>query len=349
MTLVELLAVIGVVLILTALIIPAVQAARESARRSRCLNNLKQIGLALQVYHTDVNSLPPGRVKTYDRRYSGPNPPCTSTIVDKSFLLHLLPYLEQAPLFNAINHDLTILGLENSTIWGVSVEVFACPSDPGAGRPRVLDPAALSSYGIPVPPTGPCSMTFTSYAGCFGSLNTFALPTERRHCVVAPEKIAQNNGCFNDRSPLTLASATDGLSCTILVSEKVTDSYRVLDRADSSAVEFNRHGWYVTGNMGDTLYTGLYPPNSFKKGGEWDAIFSSASSYHAGGIHALMGDGSVHFVKDTIQSWPFDFSANSPAGASHDPGGWWVDLPVPGVWQALSTRSGGETIPAEGF
>jgi hypothetical protein len=75
-----------------------------------------------------------------------------------------------------------------------------------------------------------------------------------------------------------------------------------------------------------------------------DAFTRSASSQHPGGLNALMGDDSVRFIKDTIQSWAFDPLTGQPAGALQTAGGWWTCVPPQGLWQALSTRAGGEAI-----
>ncbi|MHB1557829.1 MAG: DUF1559 family PulG-like putative transporter, partial [Isosphaeraceae bacterium] len=308
MTLIELLVVIGVLTLLAAIILPAVQFARQSARRVQCLNNLRQIGLAIQSYHEAVGSLPPGRFLLYDPRFAGANPPCSSTSVDKSFLVEILPFIDNSPLYNTINQSLAIVGPENTTVWSVPVSAYACPCDVAAGRPHLLDPAQLPSYGIPALTDDAYFMVFASYAGCFGSLNTSALPTESRHCFVAPQNIAQNNGCFNDRSPIRFASVTDGMSHTLLCAERTN----FIDRYD-------RNGWYVTGNLGDTLFTALRPPNPRDAGGSLLVVPSAASSLHPGGVATLMADGSARFIKESIQSWPFDSLTRGPSGAVINP------------------------------
>ncbi len=344
-TLIELLVVISIFGVLVALVLPAVQSAREAARRLQCANNLKQLGLAIHGYHDAFSSLPPGRIKTYDRRYAGTNPPCTSSVVDKSLEVFVLPFMEQLSLFNSINQNLAIIGAENSTAHSVAISGFACPSDPMSGIIRDLDPGQLTEYGVP----DPAHMVFTSYAGCIGSLPVTAVPLPRNGCVVPAILFAQCNGAFNDLAPIRLASVADGLSNTIFLVEKSVTILQVLDIVNPGLV--SKRGWYITGNWGDTLITAMYPPDAYKKVvlGAASAWTDSASSLHPGGVNVLMGDGSVRFVKESIQSWPSDPVTGNPAGASLSSGGWWIHLPQAGVWQALSTRSGGEVVDADAF
>ena len=346
-TLIEVLAVISVVSLLMALLLPAVQSAREAAQRAQCGNNLKQIGIAVHAYEGAFGSLPTGRSKTYDPRYSGPNPPCTSRMVDKSFLVMLLPQLEQSPLYNSINQSLTIFGRENRTIFSISVGGYACPSDPEAGSRRDGDITRMINLGL-ASPGEELNVSFTSYSGCFGSFDVVALPTLENHCLVPAPLGAQSNGCLGDAAPIRLASVSDGLSQTILVAEKATAKFRKLDDA---GLLFSRYGWYFSGNMGDTLFTTFYPPNMDLKvsplAGPRQTF--AASSLHPGGINALLGDGSVRFVKDSIDTWAFDALLGQPIGATLNANGWWDGVPPFGVWQKLSTRSSGEVIDSSAY
>jgi prepilin-type N-terminal cleavage/methylation domain-containing protein/prepilin-type processing-associated H-X9-DG protein len=344
-SLIEVLVVISIISLLIGLLLPAVQSAREAARRAQCSNNLKQFGLALQNYHDTFGSLPPGRIKAYDPRYSGPNPPCTSSIVDKSVEVFALEFLEQNTVYNAINESLAIVGAENSTVHAVAIATFACPSDPISGVARDLNPGALTKYGVP----DPARMVFTSYAGMIGSLPVLAQPLPSTNCVVPGSLIGQCNGVFNDLSPIRLASVTDGLSNTIFMAEKATTILQELNTLNPQFAA--QHGWYITGNWGDTLITSLYPPNACDQVAlaATTAWTNSASSMHPGGLNVLMGDGSVRFIKDSIQSWPFNPVSGNPVGASQNGQGAWVNLPPSGVWQALSTRSGGEIVGGDAF
>lgn len=345
LTLIELMVVILIVGLLTALSLPAIQAAREAARRAQCANNLRQIGLALHGYHDVHGCLPPGRMMSYDPRFAGPNPPCTALVVDKSFLMMLLPGMEQASLYSAINQELTFLAHENRTIHVSLVDTYSCPSDPDARRIREADTMSMVSLGLAAPGER-LGMAFTSYSACYGSYRVDALARPGSGCTVPARVLAQADGTFNDRAPIRLADIGDGTGFTIFVSEKAVTLYQRFDTDDMPLSR--RYGWSITGNWGDTLLTTFYPPNLVHRGTKSGLAHAcSASSLHPGGIHLLMGDGSARFISDTIQSWAFDPGSGEPVGARRNPGGWWENLPAPGVWQALGTRSGGEAVPVD--
>ena len=348
LTLIELLVVITIIGVLLALLIPAVQAVRESARRTQCVNNLKQIGLALLTYESAIGCLPPGRMLTNDPRYAGTNPPCTSLLVDKSWLLHILPQLEQSALYNSINQGLTIFGLENSTTRAVAVGTFACPSDPDAGQVRRGYALLLASFRLDSEAT-PFMTQYDSYVGMYGSLYLQAIPRSASGCQVAPSVLAQVNGSFNDVSPIRLSSLSDGVSNTMVASERALFPLRNAEANNSAA--FDQYGWTISGNWGDTLVSSFYPPNLHKKIVSDRCVepFFAASSLHPGGLNGLFGDGSVRFIKETISTWLFDPGNGNPRGAKTDAAGAWINLPDRGVWQSLTTRDGGETVSADSY
>ncbi len=192
-------------------------------------------------------------------------------------------------------------------------------------------------------------MVFTSYSACYGSYYVNALPRPANRCQVPGMLGEQVNDSFNDFSPISLASIGDGLGQTLFITEKSTTTFRRIDRVDPTISP--KSGWWIAGNWGDTLMSTFYPPNLFKQVGPAAnyALTRSASSLHPGGVNALMGDGSVHFIKEMIDTWPFDPFTGNPAGSTQDPGGWWVNLPKPGIWQSLATPNGREVVADSEF
>ncbi len=242
--------------------------------------------------------------------------PARRRFIDKGLLIYLLPTLEQTTLYNTINQNLTILGAENQTVHTVSVSTFVCPDDPTAGYPRDVPANDLAPFGLPDPPSGRQRMVFSNYVGSAGPFPTLGLPLPLNHCQVTSQARAQNSGAFCDVSPLNAASISDGLSHTIFLAEKATITLQPLTAV--TPLPFEQYGWYVAGNWGDTLFTCFYRPNAFRTTAPLGspAFINSASSLHPGGLNVAMGDGSVHFVKETINCWPTDRLSGQPSGCA---------------------------------
>jgi type II secretory pathway pseudopilin PulG len=304
---IEVLVVLAVLGLLTALLLPAVQAAREAARRAQCANNLRQIGLALHQYNETYRSLPIGWMPGYDRRFYDVDPKCASRFVDRSFLVAILPQLEQGALFDAINADVGIVARENRTIFTVSIGAYNCPSDFGAGRPRPINMRSLV-IGDQAEPWEELDASFTSYTACHGTFPVYAVASQANGCRLDPRLAAQADGCFLPPTRMPLSAVRDGLSQTLSVAERATATLRDFDPA-----VYGEHGWYFVGNIGDTLCTTFYPPNAWRLT-DVSTTVAGASSMHPRGINALMGDGAVSFVGDGIQSWPLDPESATPPG-----------------------------------
>ena len=334
-SLVELLVVIGIIGVVAALILPAVQAARESARRVQCLNRLRQIGLALQSYEGLHGSFPCGVVAATDPRLNPPNYPCRGIYNDRSFLVAILPQIEQLPLYNSINHSLAIYGPENQTAGTVAVSAYLCPSDPVAGTPR---PVTTQPPRILTPWDDGHDVATTSYVGSYGSILVLPLVNlPGSNCRVDPRIWAQVNGVIAGPESIRAADIRDGLSTTMLLAER---SMTKIQRQDERMYQ-NFGDWY-SGWPGDTVLAAMWPPN----GASVETGVLGMSSLHPGGVHVGFCDGSARFVKDSINSWPLD-ALDYPSGSTLTPGGWWIDLPRPGVWQAMATRAGGEIVSGD--
>lgn len=344
-TLVELLVTIAIIMILIGLLTPAVQSAREAARRARCTQNLRQIGIALHAYHDAASTLPPGGMRCYDPRYCSGD--CHDRWIDKGIFVSILPYIEQSLLYDAANQNLSIYSIENRTVQGVVVGGLTCPSDPTASSPQALsnvpDASALGPFFVrPVDPSR--RMALTSYAGCYGSYLVAGIAQPGADCSLPAQVLRELDGTFNTRQSIRLADISDGLSQTMFVSEhSVTSIYAAKEVAHWHSQDV---AWFISGNLGSTLFVTYFPPNIHRKANlSASGNFPyAASSNHPGGLNALMGDGSVRFIKDTISTWPYDITSGRPLDATMAPGGW-VDLSsTPGVWQALGTRAGGEVV-----
>ncbi len=317
-TLIELLVVIAIIGVLVALLLPAVQAAREAARRTQCTNNLKQLSLAVQMYTDAHGVFPPGS--------QGP-------VYQFSPFARIFPYLEQSALYAAINFDVGLreganlpVQPANTTATLTLVGVFLCPSDPN--ERQILDPQYK-----------PCS-----YVACVGT------GTQDDGSFLSPNP----DGVIYGSSKVRLVDVRDGLSQTVVLSESLIGNgsnpaqgrqgdpqYQYLHLGDemppttvpSAALcslpsslpwKGNRNYAWSIGRLDTTLYNHMLLPNdpqpdcyhTHARG--WKA----ARSMHSGGVNTAFGDGHVAFIKDSIS------------------------LPT---WRALATRSGRETLSSSDY
>jgi prepilin-type N-terminal cleavage/methylation domain-containing protein/prepilin-type processing-associated H-X9-DG protein len=366
-TLIELLVVIAIIAVLIALLLPAVQAAREAARRAQCVNNLKQIGLALANYESSNGCYPYGSAL----ENTGPN--CIYGVNTfhngSSMFVRMLPNLEQQALFNAWNFWFISDTTQNTTVAGTGLKVLWCPSD-------------ATVYGVTaVVPTPNHLMwdgttnahAFTSYAGCVGTFPNGSTNTSANFL----QEISQYNGMFyyigyptlvptvnpnpgfnpGSISSVTVAGVTDGTSNTIGVGERAHGKCPNVTEPDGNNDITDNQYWYSS-NRSHSLFTTLFPINAWKYvadddavGGATDDIYSnSAGSFHPGGANFLFMDGSVRFLKDTISTWPYNSATGMPNNVTYNSSTClYTVLPAQGVYEALSTRGSGEIVSADSY
>jgi prepilin-type N-terminal cleavage/methylation domain-containing protein/prepilin-type processing-associated H-X9-DG protein len=339
-TLIELLVVIAIIVLMVSFLLPALQGAREAARRIQCTNNLKQLGLGLQQYESAYGAYPPSLVLAG----LGNTP---DWVGGWSVNARILPFLEQGTLFNAINWGSTFQAPINQTVASTSLAVFVCPSE-------------VSPYPID---TSGGSTGVVSYGWCLGdwyvwggfamypNRTAFSPNRSRRHSefsdgmtntIVASEvktRQDERTDCGNfafinspgqvpdpSAPPGQFPQINDGSMCT-------QDSAGHTAWADG---QVNQSGmttaWSpntkVSGQSNTSFYFGLDDPPDLDligikeaDGGPTYAAVTSRS-YHPGGVNSLFGDGSVRFVKESV---------------------------VGGVWRALGSVSGGEIISATDY
>jgi prepilin-type processing-associated H-X9-DG protein len=330
------LVVIAIIGVLVALLLPAVQSAREAARRIHCTNNLKQIALATHGYADAWTTLPRGGFLQQAFAGSSLYDSSGNPYISGGIFLLLLPYLDQRPLYNAMNFQVNIFTAINATISATGLSTFWCPSDPGISNPRTLLDGSFYD-------SGPFRMNYTSYAGNCGTWTQGWLPQYN----------GQLNGLFLREAAVPMASVTDGLSNTLAFGEH---SQAILNASDQLC-----YHWWPSGYVPDTLFITLYPMNPQRAMADipdflsFDAYTLAASSQHPGGCNFAFLDGSVRFLKETIDCWRIDPATGLPRGISFDPipplGA--VVRVAPGtrfpVYQALSTRDRGEVIDAGSY
>jgi prepilin-type N-terminal cleavage/methylation domain-containing protein len=358
-TLIELLVVIAIIAILIALLLPAVQQAREAARRTQCRNNLKQLGLAHHNYHDTFNVFVYRRGGTRDLDSGGT---CIVTWPGRtrgncgrlSGFAGLLPYIDQAPLFNQIAGGGAPLGgtpvppggpegWAGWNVWNVTVPGFNCPSDSGISTNRTHN-----------------------YVFCTGD----TARTNNNAGVI--------RGVFGVFTCAAMRDIVDGTSNTILMSERarglafgtdpapvaVGGDYRVLNSIivnmdpinNPGACRLQAVGGFVAAGAGVKSWGGrqvwdgqvervgfntILPPNSLGciAGANVNADGNDAAipptSFHTGGVHCLMADGAVRFVSENINTGNL-----AAAGPAMNGGG----LSPYGIWGALGSKNGSETV-----
>jgi len=339
-TLIELLVVIAIIAVLIALLLPAVQAAREAARRAQCVNNLKQLGLAAHNYHSAQNTLPANL-------YLHPNYSSANYVWNNaSWLVFLLPQMEQQPLYNAINFSFMwgtsnagwktsmALGNQNSTVRQSVLNTLLCPSDPSPP----LDTTNADEIGSSL-------AAGTSYVGnvgdnclaCNPPANTVQLCAAQGYmcrgsqlgdpaggAATVPPPPPTGSGIFWRECPgVAFGQITDGTSNTFMAGEQIMKVtlwnawVEANQTVGSTAVPLNylAPGVSMSGAGSTVVATGASDT------GSWTHWYSFRSM-HSGGANFAMADGSVKFIKSSI-SMP--------------------------TYQALSTRAGGEVISSDAY
>lgn len=352
-TLIELLVVIAIIAVLIAPLLPAVQSAREAARRIQCTNNLKQIALAAANYHDVSGTFPGGS-------YSPLVKPATWHFAQNfSCFVRMLPYTEQSTIYNAVNFNNNYGSYTNVTIAGVRLAVLTCPSDT-ANTPTQLRNASSASGTVPAwnfgvnndPDKPPDSVFFQAYSSYAGSMGTF--PVAYQQSFNSPAELNQTNGVIYNESSVSISGITDGTSNTFLFGEHARTNLMTYDPGFALS-----DGQWNSGRIYDSMFATCYPPNVRLTGsnsGSVTAIVNggfypeTATSQHPGGVNMALCDGSVRFIKNSISTWSFDPTTNMPVGIgltnfvySVTPG------TVIGVWQQLSTTNGGEIISADSY
>ncbi len=320
-TLVELLVVITIIGILIALLLPAVQAAREAARIAQCINNLKQIGIALHGYHTALRSFPPGYISAV-----GTDNVAHDLGPGWGWAAMILPYIELDNVNAQINFNADITKPVNASIRTTSLPVFLCPSDSGANKTFAVDLLNDSSptYSTPLTDSAgnPVTVAHSNYVGIFGNPEVtpdpgFLNPTQD------PARSPAHRGMLYRNFAVKVNDVTDGTSNTFFVGERSSNlAYPTWTGAVTGGQvpphipDYFNYGpegapLLVLGHTGDASDVPAHTPNSVV------AHVDDFWSWHPQGANFLMVDGSVRQIGNFIS---------------------------PPVYWALGTRAGGESI-----
>ncbi len=356
-TLIELLVVIAIIAVLIALLLPAVQQAREAARRTQCKNNMKQLGLALHNYHDVFGTFVyakggtngGGNASRYDGNYNR-----------RSGLVSLLPFMDQAALYNRIEAGDTTTtpvvipgGAAPWSGWGNSsgqgynqrISFFSCPTDPGILNVG-LAPKGVISYAFSMGDyLGTSNRDITNTNGlfaCNGTYGTRDVTDGTSNTLAFSERVQANFGIGGKSTPdiregtlTSVAGITTSPGACLAATAPIVAAGRY---TNGSAVKGRFSSTWCDGQPENVSFYAILAPNSVSctsdNNGNSDAAVNllSASSYHSGGVTALMADGAVRFISNNIDTGNLGV-LNTLGGKS----------PY-GVWGALGTRGGGETV-----
>lgn len=310
-TLVELLVVIAIIGILVGLLLPAVQAAREAARRMQCTNNLKQIGIAMHNYHDTLRNFPYG---SYNITEVWPS-------VGSNWRVGIMPYIEMGNVYNQLNFNASshfmaggAAGADalknNQALRGLSVPSYRCPS------------TSFMTFDIASGSNNNGTAMNVTYVGIQGAVDMYTTGTPgTANCGYGT---SAENGILPPNVQNNMGSISDGTSNTIMVAEQSG----LVNRKNITANYYG--GWYGTrhprrvtsGNCGDLWQAGTtavkFGPNSkIVESGSNDVMYgnnTTINSMHTGGVVVALGDGSVQFISDSLDLLTFKRLANKQDG-----------------------------------
>ena len=288
--------VIAIIGVLVALLLPAVQAAREASRRSSCQNNLKQLGIALHNFHDTYKKLPPGCEEDVLPR---PNPAGNSTMIrGTSWIVHTLPFIEQQPLYDKYDFTKAYNDVINALVGEQKIEGIYCPSGPDASRyldtnTNLTRCVTTHYYGIMGPSlaANPSLQTVNGTA-CSWTVGNANMNGEwSAHGMLSQYR--ETTGSVSTNRRIRLADVIDGTSNTLMVGEislvpnpSTLNQYRTWIRG-------NNGGSGATKNVSNVINVVFY-------NGSTNFNNLSFGSEHPGGCNFLLGDASVRFIAQTI-------------------------------------------------
>jgi prepilin-type N-terminal cleavage/methylation domain-containing protein/prepilin-type processing-associated H-X9-DG protein len=261
-TLIELLVVLAIIGVLIGLLLPAVQKIREAAARTQCVNNLKQIGLALQNYHDTAHSFAPGYISNYDSAGNDTGPGWGWASV-------ILPEMEQQNLYAGIQFDQPIEAAVNSGVRVMPIKSYLCPSD---AAPPTWTARRYDAAGNPVATI--CDVASANYLGVFG----------------VTEPGVDGEGVFFRNSHVRIADITDGTSQTIMVGER---AYSLAPATWVGAVTNAEVFPYNSSNM-------VLGHTGESRGPAVPVDINNFSSRHSGGVNFVFADGHVQFLTSSV-------------------------------------------------